>query len=77
MAGDYNRWRSRRAAKDPGAAAALEAVVGPRVRSLSLARNGQEGLLAFARYDPDLVVADVVMATCDGLAMLAATPGRR
>jgi len=57
---------------DPEAAAFAQEVLGPRVGTLHLAKNGQEGLLAFARFDPDIVITDILMSRFDGVAMIGA-----
>ena len=40
-----------------------------RVRQLYTAANGQEGLLSFVKYKPDVVVTDILMPKMDGLQM--------
>lgn len=40
-----------------------------RVRRLYVARDGEQGLAAFVRHRPDIVISDVLMPRMDGLAM--------
>ncbi len=49
----------------------------PLVKSLHIARDGQEGLLAFARFEPDIIITDIRMPHMDGFAMMAAVRGMR
>lgn len=40
------------------------------LRQLHTARDGQEGLFAFAKYDPDIIVTDIEMPRLDGIEMV-------
>ncbi len=57
---------------DPAAAEFARNVLSPLVKTLHPAKNGQEGLLAFARFDPDIVITDINMSKFDGVAMISA-----
>lgn len=57
---------------DPDAAAFTREVISPLIKALYPARNGQEGLLAFARFDPDVVITDINTSKFDGVAMISA-----
>ncbi len=57
---------------DPVATALTQATLGARVKTLYLAENGRDGLMAFVRFNPDVVVTDIRMPKMDGIAMAAA-----
>ncbi len=57
---------------DPVSAALVRNAVTPRVKALHVAENGREGLMAFVRFHPDVVITDVRMPKMDGIAMAAA-----
>jgi diguanylate cyclase (GGDEF)-like protein/PAS domain S-box-containing protein len=57
---------------DPVAMALARAVIEPVVKTLHAAENGRDGLMAFVRFHPDLVITDIRMPKMDGIAMAAA-----
>ena len=40
------------------------------VKELHVAEDGRQGLFAFARYDPDIVITDIMMPKMDGMELL-------
>ena len=50
----------------------LTQMLGPRVKEVHQARDGQEGLYAFSRFNPDIVITDIEMPRMDGLEMAEA-----
>jgi diguanylate cyclase (GGDEF)-like protein/PAS domain S-box-containing protein len=57
---------------DPVAVALVQATIAPRVKALHVAENGRDGLMAFVRFHPDVVITDIRMPKMDGIAMAAA-----
>lgn len=56
---------------DPELAEMAASVLSPRVKALRLARDGQEGILAFARFEPDVVVSQIRLEKRNGLSLAA------
>ncbi len=54
---------------DPVTTALARGTLAPRVKDIYFAENGRDGLMAFVRFNPDLVVTDIRMPKMDGLAM--------
>ena len=42
------------------------------VKELHVAEDGRQGLFAFARYDPDIVITDIMMPKMDGMGLVQA-----
>ncbi len=57
---------------DPVVTALVRATLGERIKTLHVAENGRDGLMAFVRFNPDVVVTDIRMPKMDGIAMAAA-----
>ncbi|MEF3698185.1 two-component system response regulator [Desulfolutivibrio sp.] len=57
---------------DPVSVALVRAAIADRVGALHVAENGRDGLMAFVRFHPDVVVTDVRMPKMDGIAMATA-----
>lgn len=57
---------------DPMAVTLVRESVGHTLKALHVAENGRDGLMAFVRFHPDVVVTDVCMPKMDGLAMATA-----
>ena len=57
---------------DPLALLFYEKMIGPKLAAYHLAGDGREGLFAFARFAPDVVVTDIRMPHVSGLEMAKA-----
>jgi|GEM_PF-1568324 len=57
---------------DPVALVLARAAIESVVRTLHVAENGRDGLMAFVRFHPDLVLTDIRMPKMDGIAMATA-----
>ncbi len=44
----------------------------PHIKELHIAEDGRQGLFAFARYDPDIVITDIMMPKMDGMGLVRA-----
>lgn len=54
---------------DPYTLKAVNGILNNHVGKLYTANNGQEGLLAFVKYQPDVIITDILMPKMDGLQM--------
>ena len=62
---------------DPLSLMFYEKVIGPKLAAYHLAGDGREGLFAFARFAPDVVVTDIRMPHVSGLEMAQNIRGMR
>lgn len=55
---------------DPVGAVYLEGILAPLVKKVFRAADGKEGLMVFARNNPDVIYTDIMMPVMDGFEML-------